>query len=180
MAVQSVFTLEQLARMPEDELRHEIDEGELIEMTRPKRRHGRLQARIARLLGAHVENRQLGEVLTESGFVLQRNPDTLRGPDVAFVRAERLAGLAEDEWIEGAPDLVVEIVSPSDTARQMGRKVQQYLAAGTRAVWIVYPDIQSVWVFESSGQGRLVEGDTVLSSPNAPPGFEIPVREIFE
>ncbi|MEP6960476.1 MAG: Uma2 family endonuclease [Acidobacteriota bacterium] len=179
MATTAAITLDELARMPEDGLRHEIDAGELLVMTRPKLRHGKIQGKIFRLIGNFVEAGRLGEVVPESGFILGRDPDILRGPDVAFVCHERLKDVSEDGWPELGPDLVVEVVSPSDTARQIDRKVHQYLAAGTLAVWVVYPDTKSVQVFEPGSVVRLVEGDGLLSSPQALAGFEIRVREIF-
>lgn len=179
MATTAAFTLEQLARMPEDGLRHELDAGELLVMTRPNSKHGIYQARIARILGNHVSSKQLGEIVTESGFILGHNPEILRGPDVAFVPANRVASLPDEGWADFAPDLVVEIVSPSDTARELDRKVHQYLAAGTRAIWLVYPETKSVHVFEPGGSARIVEHDGVVSSPNAVAGFELPVRDIF-
>lgn len=99
MATQVAFTAEQLARMPEDGNRHEIDRGELLTMTLPNRRHGRLQMRLGFLLSKFLEGKNLGELISESGFILARNPDTLRGPDLAFVRQERLEGLAQNAWI---------------------------------------------------------------------------------
>lgn len=180
MATTAAITLEELARMPDDGQRHEIDEGELIVMTRPNLRHGIIQVNVAGILREHVRRHGLGRVITESGFVLRRNPDTLRGPDVAFVRKERLTNVLETGWAEMGPDLAVEIVSPSDTARQIDRKVHQYLAAGTLAVWVVYPDTKSVHVFEPGGNARVVEVDGTLSSPAALPGFHVAVSEIFE
>jgi Uma2 family endonuclease len=181
MATRLAFTAEQLALLPpaDDGARHEIDGGELIEMTLPNRRHGRLQVRLARLLGNFLEGSNLGELLSESGFLLARNPDILRAPDLAFVRASRLTGVAETDWIPGSPDLAIEIISPSETARQIDRKVHQYLAAGTLAVWVIYPDTNSIHVFEPGGVARVVEGGAVLTSPAALPGFAIPADEIF-
>jgi len=173
-------SLEELARMPDDGLRHEIDEGELLAMTRPSSRHGALQIRLGRLIDEFVTRNRLGRTFSESGFILQRDPDILRGPDVAFVRAERLAEVPEDGWPEFGPDLAIEIVSPSDTARQIDRKVHQYLAAGTRAVWIVYPDTRSIHVYEPQGVARVVGLDGMISSPAALPGLELPVQAIFE
>jgi Uma2 family endonuclease len=180
MATTAATTLEELARMPEDGLRHEIDAGELLVMTRPNSKHGIYQARIARLLGNYVYAHRLGEVLTESGFILGRRPDILRGPDIAFVRTERVASLPEEGWAEFAPDLAIEIVSPSETARQIDRKVHQFLAAGVLAMWIVYPETKSVHIFEPQGVLRVVEFEGVVSSPSALPGFELSVRGIFE
>jgi Uma2 family endonuclease len=166
--------------MPEDGLRHEIDAGELLVMTRPNSRHGAIQINIGGILREFVKRNRLGRVYSESGFILSRNPEILRGPDVAFVRNERLHEIPETGWGELGPDLVVEIVSPSDTALQMDRKVHQYLAAGTRAIWLVYPETQSVHIFEPQGVARVIESDGFASSPGALPGFELPVREIFE
>jgi Uma2 family endonuclease len=179
MATQVAFTVEQLARMPENGVRHEIDRGELIEMTRPNSRHGRLQVRLSALLYNYVEARKLGEVYSETGFILSSEPDTLRGPDIAFVRSERIPQVPEQGWPRLGPDLVVEIVSPSETARQIDRKVHQYLAAGTMAVWVIYPDTQSVHVFEPNGVARGVEGSAVLASDAALAGFEIRAGDIF-
>ncbi len=179
MATTAAFTLDQLARMPEDGLRHELDAGELLVMTRPNSKHGIYQARISRMLGNHVSENRLGEIVTESGFILSRDPEVLRGPDVAFVRTERVAALPEEGWADFAPDLVVEIVSPSDTARQIDRKIHQYLAAGTLTVWVVYPETRSVHVYAANGALQVIEFDGLLTS-TALPGFELPVRDIFE
>jgi len=148
-------------------------------MTRPVRKHGRCQARLLRKIGNFVADHNLGEVSTESGYVLARSPDVLRGPDVAFVRAERLIGIPDDGWPELAPDLVVEVVSPSETASQIHRRVRQFLAAGSQSVWVVYPDTQTVDVFESTGQHRVMEIGGTLTTP-ALPGFELTVAAIFE
>jgi len=179
MATRTAFTLEQLAGLPEDGMLHELDEGELIAKTKPARNHGRCQARIAYFLNGFVLPNRAGEVQTESGFVLGRDPEILRGPDVAFVRAERLIGIPDDGWPELAPDLVVEVVSPSETASQINRKVRQFLAAGSQSVWVVYPDTRSVDVFESTGQHRVMKIGGTLTTP-ALPGFELTVAAIFE
>lgn len=175
----TTITLEDVARMPEDGFRHEIDAGELIAEPPSLPLHGTIRANVITLLGGYVLRNQLGSAVSGSGFILGRNPDTLRGPDFAFFRADRLHLVPEDGWPEFGPDLVVEIVSPSDTARQIDRKMHQYLAAGTLAVWVVYPDTKSVHIFEPAGIARVVEIDGTLSSPQALPGFEIAVREIF-
>jgi Uma2 family endonuclease len=180
MATTAAIILEELARMPEDGLRHEIDEGELLVTTRPNFRHGAIQANVIGILRDYVRHNKLGKVLSESGFILGRKPEILRGPDVAFVSNDRLKDIASDGWPELGPDLVVEIVSPSDTARQIDRKVHQFLAAETRAVWLVYPDTKSVHIFEPGGAARIVEFDGIVSSPAALAGFELAVRDVFE
>lgn len=178
MAAQVAFTLEQLARLPEDETRYEIDEGKLIALPIPVRRHGRCQARLAQLLLNFVTASCSGEVYLSTGFVLQRDPDTLRGPDVAFVSASRCFAAPDDVWPEFSPDLVIEVISPSETAREMDRKVRQYLAAGSQTVWVVYPDSRSVHVFEPN-HFAVVEQTGTLTTPVLP-GFELSVAAIFE
>src|SRR5207253_10330580 len=118
---------------------YELVDGVLHVSEPPFAWHGAIQVRLAAALHAHVVPRRLGMVLGESGFVLRRGPDTVRGPDVAFIRAERIPSRAKDGFLEGAPDLVVEIVSPSNTAAEMTRKVKDYFSAGARLVWLVYP-----------------------------------------
>ena len=105
MATTAAITLEELARMPDDGFLHEIDAGELIVMTRPNSRHGALQVNIISMLNEHVRRNKLGRVFSESGFILGHNPEVLRGPDVAFVRTDRLKDVPDDGWAEMGPDL---------------------------------------------------------------------------
>jgi Uma2 family endonuclease len=116
----------------------------------------------------------------DCGFILSANPDTVRAPDAAFVRAERLpAGRVPRSFFPGAPDLAVEVVSPDDAAAEVRAKVGEYFAAGTQLVWVVYPDEREVYVYRSPveievvGLGGTLEGHPVL------PGLSLPVAEIF-
>ncbi|HYM09938.1 MAG TPA: Uma2 family endonuclease [Bryobacterales bacterium] len=170
--------MEQLEKLPANDLRHELDEGELITMSPAARRHGKMQVRISRLLSEFVDRNRLGEVVTEVGFILSRDPGTVRAPDVAFIRAGRPETSTGFE--EGAPDLAVEIVSPSDAAFEMVRKVNQYLRAGARAVWVVYPEEKQVHVFDSTGTARILDAAQTLSAPELLPGFSVPLSALFE
>jgi Uma2 family endonuclease len=134
----------EVASMPDDGLRHEIDDGKLIAERPPDSRHGLIKTRVASLILDYVQQKRLGQTFSSTGFILGRNPEILRGPDVSFVRADRLHEVPDDGWPEMGPDLAIEIVSITDTARQMDRKVHQYLTAGTLAVWLLYPDTKSV------------------------------------
>jgi Uma2 family endonuclease len=178
MATRTSLTAEQLEKLPADDLRHELDQGELITMSPAARRHGKLQVRISRLLSEFVERNGLGEVVTEVGFILGRDPDTVRAPDVAFLRAGRPAAATGFE--EGAPDLAVEIVSPSDTASEMAHKVNQYLRAGASEVWVVYPDEKQVHVFDTTATARILDAAQTLSAPEILPGFSLQVGALFE
>ena len=151
----ALLTAEDLYGMPEEDERYELVEGRLVVSEPPGWTHGSIAANIAALLLGFVRPRRLGAVVVESGYVLARGPDTVRGPDVSFVRADRVphADVAH-RFYEGAPDLAVEIVSPDDRAREIARKVANYLQAGTRAVWVVYPDLGTVVVHTPDGLSR--------------------------
>jgi Uma2 family endonuclease len=120
-----------------------------------------------------------GCVGIESGFVLHREPDTVRGPDVFYVRAERIpaSGIPEAFW-ELAPDMAVEIVSPSDSAAEIRDKVRDYLTAGTRLVWVMYPRTQEVIVHTPDGLARTYSRDDVLGEFDILPGFTCAVAEL--
>jgi Uma2 family endonuclease len=136
---------------PPDELRYELDEGELLEMVKPRYNpHNRIARAIDRALLAYLDKNPIGEVLTSDNlFVL--GPNTKRIPDLSFMTMKRLRQIKPDTDIEGAPDLAIEVLSPSDTATAMRRKVKQYFAAGSRAVWLVFPESRG----SRSGNRRL-------------------------
>src|SRR5687768_7537833 len=136
-----LLTAEHMYSIPEDGHKYELEEGRLVVMEPPFTEHGRFEARIAALLFSFVEEHGLGVLYCgDPGFVLAREPDTVRGPDVAFVRAERVPVGDDADWFfEGAPDLAVEVLSPRDRPGQSARKVKNYLDAGAHLVWVVDP-----------------------------------------
>jgi len=111
-----------LANLPDDSYRHELVAGVIVAEPLPRHRHDRTRRRLERLLEAFVETRGLGEVFGEAGYVLARDPDTVRGPDLSFVSAERLRGFDDARFFSGAPDLAVEILSPSKRPGEMHRR----------------------------------------------------------
>jgi Uma2 family endonuclease len=154
----------------------------LVSEPPPGGRHGSVTAAVAGILRAHVKEHRLGVVFAgDSGFVLARKPDTVRGPDVAFVSRERFERSGDTvRAFAGAPDLAVEVLSPSNTPAAMHSKVADYLAAGTRRVWVVDPEAQTVTVYASLlGPHRLGEEET-LEGDDVVPGFRVRVGEIFE
>ncbi len=158
----------------------ELDRGWLVREPRPGPRHGWIALRLGGRLQAHVEREQLGLVCTESGFVLDTEPQSLRGPDVSFVRMERLPdGAPAEAFLELAPDLVAEVVSPSSSADQLQQKVVQYLEAGFRLVWLVHPRSRTVTEYRSADVIRLLHVDDVLSADDIIPGFRLPLTELF-
>ena len=159
--------------------RAELVNGEVIEKMPPGFRHGRIATKLAARLESYTQSHGLGAVLVESGFRLSRNPDMVRSPDVSFVASERLPEEEVEGFFEGAPTLAVEVVSPGDLADEVDAKVQEYLAAGTLAVWVVYPKTGSVVVF-TPDETRVCLRQQVLRGEPVLPGFEVAVSEIFE
>ena len=173
----------ELLALPEyQDRRLELVEGKLVEMSKPKRRHGVVTMDLAFELARFVKSHGLGEIpAPDTGFLLDRNPygrDTVRGIDIAFVSKRHRLGPLDDEWYEVAPDLAVEVISPGNTAGDIQRKVQQLLRAGTRLIWLVYPDTRMVEAHTPDGTKTFREDDT-LSGGDVLPGFEIRVGDIF-
>jgi len=167
---------------PEEEGHSELVAGKMVREPPPGEEHGWVAAGVLGHLFPFVREHRLGRMYAaETGFVLARDPDTVRAPDAAFVSAERLATTARrGPYFEGAPDLAVEVVSPGDSRAAVAAKVGEYLVAGARAVWEVDPSEHSVTVHRAGGApATLGIGDTLDGSPVLP-GFRLPVREIFE
>ena len=175
------MTLEEFRRLPEeDAYRVELSRGRLVREPRPGAEHGWLTGRLVRLLGSHVEKRDRGLVVTETGFLLEDVPPTVRGPDVAFIASERLAGhgIPTGFWTV-PPDLAVEVVSPSNSAAEIQQKVLEYLEAGTRLVWVVDPGSRSVTVWRPPAEARLLRAGEVLEGEAVLPGFRLDVTALF-
>lgn len=160
--------------------RHELRAGFLLREPPPGFRHGRLQMRLGEALAAFVRVQDLGEVVPDVGFVLAEHPATVRQPDLAFVRAARLSLLVDEaRRFPGAPDLAVEVLSPRDRPGDVHAKVADFLAAGTRAVWVVDPGTRSVTCYRTLLQPRRLAGEDVLEGEDILPGFSIAVAAIF-
>jgi len=176
--IQNVI-IEQLEKEPPDG-RWELVQGELVMMTPSGYEHSDIEGNVYALLRPIVREQGLGRVLVgEPGFVLKRDPDTLRAPDVAFVCAER-DDPNERGFFPGPPDLAVEVVSPEDRQQDVEAKARQWLDAGTQRVWIVWPATRSVTTHHPDGTKQILhEGDT-LTGGDLVPGFECRVDAIFE
>jgi Uma2 family endonuclease len=179
MSTQTLLTLEQFDQLPVVEgVLYELDEGEVVTMTEPMPRHNLVRDNIAAFLWDFAHPRNLGRVFLETGY--QLSPETVRIPDVSFVPAERMREIDLDRRIPGAPALAVEVVSPTDLAQDLAHKVDQYLAAGVRAVWVVYPGTREVHVFRAGGLASVLGPGDQLEAPDLMPGFAMAVRQIFE
>ncbi len=174
-----ITTAEQLLKA-QDIGRCELVRGELRMMIPAGGDHGWITTKLARPIANHVEAHGLGRVYAaETGFILARDPDTVRAPDIAFVRRERVAQVHRPGFLAGAPDLAVEVLSPDDRPGYVREKVAEWLEAGTQAVWVVDPRKRTVNVHEPDREPRLLEATDTLHGGDVLPGFELAVGEIF-
>ena len=175
------MTADELFRLPDDNCRYALVRGELQRMTPAGFRHGAIVANLTVPVGQHVRARRLGIVCgAETGFVLERNPDTVLAPDLAFVRRERIpaSGVPATFW-DGAPDLAVEVLSPGDSRRETAAKESAWLSAGARVVWVADPRDASVTVHEPRRPVRRLGASDVLDGAPLLPGLQLPVGEVF-
>lgn len=155
------LTFEEFQKLPECEgTIYELDEGELLIEPSPTLRHNLIRQRIALKLTQFLEPKNLGIVVEEMDFRL--GPDSVRNPDVAFITNEHLKTVDLDRSpVDGAPVLAVEVISPSNSAQDMAKKTQQYLAAGSKIVWIVYPSLRLVEIHTPSGLHQVREPELI-------------------
>jgi Uma2 family endonuclease len=178
-ATAGFITAEELWAMPGGEHR-ELVRGELRTTVPSGFDHGVVVINLSGLVTSHVKQYRLGQVVMKAGFILARNPDVVRGPDVAFVQVSRIpaSGRPVKFW-EGAPDLAVEVVSPSDTLEEVEEKVDDYLAAGTRMVWIMNPRRRTITVYRPGSNPVVLREADTLDGQDVLPGFHCGVHEAF-
>lgn len=188
MQTREGMTAEELLALGSSAKRTELIAGRLMVREPAGLRHGDITARISTALRVHLERERLtngalhrrGRVLTsDPGFTIARNPDTVRAPDVAYISHERWSEPFPVGFGEFAPDLVVEVCSPSDRPGAMLQKVADWLDAGTEMVWLVDPRHESVYVYASDGASAVCGIDDVLMHEPLLPGFALPLREVF-
>ena len=176
-----LLTADDLLNMPDDGRCYELLDGELVEMSPPGGEHGAVSFEVGFTIGAHVKAHNLGKVLTnDPGIILSRHPDRVRGPDICFIARERIPseGIPKG-YLEIIPDLVVEVISPSDSAVSVQEKIEEWLQAGVRLVLAVYPNTRSVVAYRSLSEVRVyTEADTLEGAPVLP-DFRCPVAELF-
>ena len=180
-ALKTIFTAEELALLPTTSRRLELVKGEVYETPAAGARHGDVAAEIGAQLRTYVRANRLGRVFAaETGFLLRRDPDTIRAPDAAFVTQDRLPeeGLPTG-YFEGAPDLAVEVLSPDDRPRDVRQKANDWLQAGSRLVWVIDPGTRSVTVYSSPEAFQELTEDDSLEGEHVIPGFACSIRGLF-
>ncbi len=181
MTPAALVTADELLLMREDGYRYELVRGELRKMSPAGHQHGRIALNLTIPLDQFVRANQLGAVYAAgTGFKLAADPDVVRAPDVAFVRRDRVEAVGETGgfW-PGAPDLAAEVLSPGETSGEVEEKIADWLDAGTRLVVVVDPENQTVTLYRSHEDIRVLTNDDVLEGGEVVPDWTLPVRDIF-
>jgi Uma2 family endonuclease len=181
MAVKTLLTADDLLQMS-GVGRSELVKGELVTMTPSGGEHGGLTVTVGAALLNFVKPRKLGRVFgAETGIIISRDPDTVRAADAAYLSNARVAQVSDlTKFLDVAPDLVVEVVSPNDTWSEIEVKVAEYLGIGVRLVWVLNPKTRSVHVYRPSSEVRRLTENDALDSEDVLAGFLMPVKELFE
>jgi Uma2 family endonuclease len=173
----ALLTVEQYAQLPEEEtMRTELVGGEIVRMGNAGFLHEVIKNNCMRLLMRYVFDHEIGRVFSETMYKLAAGEGRI--PDVSLLLNERMPAKVTNHPLEGAPDLAFEVVS-SESASFMERKINLYLATGSRAVWVAYPEERTLWVHRPNQRLHLHEGD-YLEEPDLLPGFRVPVDRFFD
>jgi len=178
MTTATLLTIQQFDALPLTEgIHYELNEGKLVTIGERMPRHNFVRDNVAQIAGNFAEAQKLGTVFVGTGYQLM--PDTVRIPDVSFVPADRMRDMDLDKRIQGAPALAIEVVSPSDPAEDLTQKVKQYLAGGSKAVWVFYPKPREVQVFRASGEIFVRRESDTVEEPEILPGFSLDLKSVF-
>ncbi len=178
---QKRLTADELLVMPNTRFGYELVRGELKKYMPTGFLHGLIASRIGRIIGNFVDENDLGVTFAaETGFLIFQNPDTVRAPDSAFVSKEKLEkhGITE-KFFPDAPDLAVEVVSPSDRKKDIEEKIRDYLKAGVSLVWVIYPQNKIIAVHRQSNITSILRETDELDGEDVLPNFRCPLNEIF-
>jgi Uma2 family endonuclease len=178
--VPSVLTAEELLYLSLPDKQTELVRGTLVVREPPGYQHGVIAMKIARLIANHVHDRSLGIVVAaETGFKLLSNPDTVRAPDAGYISQGRAPAPAPLGYPALAPDLVVEVVSPSDRAGEVQAKVSDWLTAGSRLVWVIDAGRRRAIVYREDGSVDLLSNQDALSGEDVLPGFSCALADVW-
>ncbi|MBC7897595.1 MAG: Uma2 family endonuclease [Cytophagaceae bacterium] len=181
------MTAEQLSSLDLPDQRAELVRGHLIVSEPPGFQHGDVTARVTYALSSWLREASrssptpLGRIVAgDSGFWIERSPDTVRAPDVAFVRQARLPAVVPVGFAQFAPNLVVEVLSPSDRAGKVLEKVADWLKAGTELVWVIDPDRRVARAYRADGSTSTLDASRSLEGDGVLPGLTLPLIDLFD
>lgn len=179
-ASEKLMSAEELARTSIPDKQVELVRGRLVVREPPSTHHGAVAGNLAYELSVFVRKRKLGQVFAQdTGFKIASDPDTVRGPDVAFVSKERLDRIPEEGYADLAPDLVVEVISPSDRPGEVLAKIGDWLDAGARCAWLIDPRQREARIFNADGSVSVTGEGGSLDGGDVLPGFTCPLRAIL-
>lgn len=174
------ITAEEFAAIQRDDVRMELIEGKVVALPFAEARHGRVAARLQGSIDNWIVQHHAGEAFSTTGFLIARNPDTVRAPDFAFIQASRVTPQAIGaSWGQVMPDLVAEVVSSSDRVNEIDQKVQMWLGAGVRLAWVAWPQGRLMQVYEPPAPMQELDDTATLTGGAVLPGFSVPVAQIF-
>jgi Uma2 family endonuclease len=164
---------------PDDGSQQELVRGEVVTMPPPGGMHGVACLRVARRIGNFVEDNNLGTVTSnDTGFITERSPDSVRGPDVAYWSKDRLP-MVPVGYIEIAPDMLVEVLSPSNTSKQIRAKLKEYFATGVWLVWVIAPEDRTLTIYRTPDEGRVLHETATVSGEDVLPEFTCRVSDLL-
>ncbi len=174
-ATGTLLSLEDFARLPDDPGKQELSNGELVLVPPPHAIHTEICWRITEALRDYLKRTGKGRAYSEAGFRL--GPRTVRQPDIAVVFGKPT--LPEGDWLQGAPDIAIEVLSPGNTAQDIELKIAQYLSTGGKSVWIVSPKAKHVSIYSADGTWTLLDETKTLKDESLLPGFALPLADLF-
>ena len=180
-APKKLLTAEEFLLLPEPEngYQQELIRGEIITTAPPGGMHGVTCLKAGRRIGDFVERNDLGTVTSnDTGFITERGPDSVRGPDISFWSKKRLPTVPVG-YIETAPDLLVEVLSPSNTSKQIRAKLKEYFATGVRLVWVVAPEDRTLTIYRIPNEGRVLHESALVSGEDVLPEFTCRVSDLL-
>ncbi len=179
---ETLLTAEEFRQLPDDGVPKELVRGKVVPMNLPAPRHGQICVKIVRLLSRYLDANDVGHLVSnDSGVVTRHDPDSVRGVDVAFYSFERVPrGPFPEGYIAAVPELVFEVLSPTDGWREVRSKAMEYLDAGVTTVCVLDPTGQAVYVYNNDVPDRVFRADEELTVPEVLPEFRAPVRSFFE
>lgn len=178
-----LMTAEEFMLLPEptDGRKQELVRGEVITMFPPNWEHGEIAGNVHFAIKMYLLGNPIGRVTVEGGAVVDREPDTVRGPDVSYMSKERMPlDKRMNAYAEGAPDLCVEVLSPSNTRANIREKLTEYFGGGAKLVWVIDPEDRSTTVYRNAQEGRVLHQGTTIDGGDVLPNFTCPVADFFK